>query len=83
MQYLWDDKFKYLLNICEIVVPGLEFSNWQVIPIDPFYQPTTKEELEENGDLAPLENLAKSYMNSVRRRKGLATETKRVEHAEK
>jgi len=65
------------------IVPALEFSHWQVIPIDPFYQPTTQEELEMNGDLAPLENLAKAYMNSVRRRKGLATETKRVEHAEK
>ena len=65
------------------VVPALEFSHWQVIPIDPFYVPTTQEEIEENGDLAPLENLAKDYMNSVKRRKGLPTDTKLVQHAEK
>lgn len=54
-----------------------------MIPSDPFWAPSTEEELAHFGDKADSESIAKSYMNTVRRRKGLAVEEKLVEHAEK
>lgn len=50
---------------------------------DPFWVPTTEEELEELGEKADRENLARKYMDVVRKRKGLFVEKKIVEHAEK
>ena len=55
----------------------------QVIDIDPFWVPTTDEELELYGDKGDSVNRAQIYMNSVRRRKGLAVSEKVVEFAEK
>jgi len=43
----------------------------------------TEEEIEEWGDNYELENLAKKYVNLVRERKGLKTEQKLVQNAEK
>ena len=45
--------------------------------------PTTEEELEDLGDKADRANVAKVYMDKVRKRKGLFVETKVVEAAEK
>lgn len=56
---------------------------WQAIDIDPFWVPTTGEELELYGDKGDFVNRAQIYMNSVRRRKGLAVSEKVVEFAEK
>ncbi|ORX86638.1 P-loop containing nucleoside triphosphate hydrolase protein [Basidiobolus meristosporus CBS 931.73] len=42
-----------------------------------------KQELEDLGEKADKENLAKKYMDGVRKRKGLFVERKIVEHAEK
>ena len=56
---------------------------FQVIPSDPFWVPSTEEELLHYGEKADTESLARQYMNSVRKRKGLAVEEKIVEHAEK
>ncbi|KAI9565149.1 hypothetical protein GHT06_008924 [Daphnia sinensis] len=61
----------------------LTFSHWEVIDIDPFWVPTTDEELELYGDKGDSINRAHVYMNSVRRRKGLAVSEKVVEFAEK
>ncbi|RUS22926.1 hypothetical protein BC937DRAFT_94923 [Endogone sp. FLAS-F59071] len=36
---------------------------------DPFWVPTTEEELEDLGEKADRENLAKRYMENVRKRK--------------
>ena len=51
--------------------------------MDPFWVPTTEEELEDLGEKADRENLAKAYMDSVRERKGLFVDRKIVEFAEK
>lgn len=63
--------------------PQLFFSHWEVIPSDPFWVPSTEEELLHYGEKADNESLARVYMNSVRKRKGLAVDEKIVEHAEK
>ena len=55
----------------------------QVVTSDPFWVPTTEEEIQHFGEKADFENQAAKYMNSVRRRKGLFVEEKTVEHAEK
>ncbi len=55
----------------------------KVVPSDPFWEPSTEEELLHFGDKADYENQARKYMNGVRRRKGLYIEKKTVEHAEK
>lgn len=38
---------------------------------DPFWVPFTEDELEDLGELADRENVAKRYMDKVRVRKGL------------
>ena len=63
--------------------PQLVFSHWETIPIDPFWIPSTEEELTHFGDKADSENMAQKYMNQVRKRKGLHIKEKIVEHAEK
>ncbi|XP_038044225.1 elongation factor-like GTPase 1 isoform X2 [Patiria miniata] len=63
--------------------PQLFFSHWQVVPSDPFWEPSTEEELLHFGDKAENENQALKYMNGIRRRKGLYIDKKTVEHAEK
>lgn len=51
---------------------------------DPFWVPFTEEDLEDLGETADRENVAKRYMDSVRKRKGLyVTGRKLVERAEK
>jgi ribosome assembly protein 1 len=39
--------------------------------VDPFWVPRTEEELEDLGVVGERENVAKRYVDSVRRRKGL------------
>jgi ribosome assembly protein 1 len=50
---------------------------------DPFWVPTTEEELEDLGEKADKENIAKGYMDKVRVRKGMFVNRKIVEMAEK
>ncbi|KAJ3069098.1 Cytoplasmic GTPase/eEF2-like protein (ribosomal biogenesis) [Podochytrium sp. JEL0797] len=64
-------------------IPQLIFSGFEVLDIDPFWVPTTQEELEDLGDKADRENVAKKYVDGVRKRKGLFVEKKIVEFAEK
>ena len=45
--------------------------------------PTTEEELKELGEVADRENVARRYMNSIRKRKGLFVDEKVVQSAEK
>ncbi|GAA6060289.1 hypothetical protein JCM10212_002930 [Sporobolomyces blumeae] len=63
--------------------PQLVFKGYVTLDQDPFWVPTTEEELEDLGEKADRENIAKKYMDAVRRRKGMTVERKVVMHAEK
>jgi len=54
-----------------------------VIDVDPFWVPTTEEEYMHFGEKADSENIARKYVNSVRKRKGLKVDEQIVEFAEK
>lgn len=49
--------------------PQLVFHGYETLDQDPFWVPTTEEELEDLGEKADRENIAKKYMDSVRTRK--------------
>lgn len=62
----------------------LVFSHWSVIESDPFFKPTTQEEIEEwgeNVDTLPPP-LSKRIITDVRKRKGLIVKEKIVERAD-
>jgi ribosome assembly protein 1 len=63
--------------------PQLVFEGFEMLDEDPFWVPTTEEELEDLGEKADKENVAKRYVDAVRKRKGLAVARKVVESAEK
>jgi ribosome assembly protein 1 len=54
-----------------------------MLDLDPFWVPTTEEELEDLGEKSDRANVAKVYMDGVRGRKGLFVDRKIVEFAEK
>lgn len=65
-------------------VPQLEFSHFEVLDEDPYWEPTTEEELEfygTKGDQAT--NRARRYVDDERKRKGLPLLKKLVEEPEK
>lgn len=55
--------------------PMLRFTGFERLPedvdVDPFWVPRTEEELEDLGVVGERENVAKRYVDTVRRRKGL------------
>ncbi|TFK40717.1 P-loop containing nucleoside triphosphate hydrolase protein [Crucibulum laeve] len=63
--------------------PQLIFSGYELLDQDPFWVPTTEEELEDLGEKADRLNIAKGYMDGVRERKGMFVDRKIVEFAEK
>ena len=65
--------------------PQLQFSHWQCMEEDPFWRPTTLEELEDHGDRIGEKdhNMARLCIDKVRKRKGLPVEEKIVVNAEK
>ncbi|KAH8148353.1 uncharacterized protein LAJ45_07454 [Morchella importuna] len=64
--------------------PQLIFSGYEMlVDEDPFWIPFTEDELEDLGELADKENVAKKYMDRVRERKGLFVKRKVVVGAEK
>ncbi|CAN6636382.1 ribosome assembly protein 1 [Trichomonascus vanleenenianus] len=63
--------------------PQLVFSGFELLDQDPYWVPTTEEELEELGETADRENIALAYVNAVRRRKGMAIDQKLVEFGER
>ncbi|KAJ7645539.1 P-loop containing nucleoside triphosphate hydrolase protein [Mycena polygramma] len=63
--------------------PQLIFSGYELLDQDPYWVPTTEEELEDLGEKADRSNIAKGYMDAVRERKGLFVDRKIVEFAEK
>ncbi|KAG4431426.1 hypothetical protein IFR05_013095 [Cadophora sp. M221] len=64
--------------------PQLIFQGYEILDEDPFWVPFTEDDLEDLGELADKENVAKRYMDSVRKRKGLVVSGKKlVKDAEK
>ena len=61
----------------------LMYALLQVIPYDPFWVPSTEEELLHFGEKADSDNVARKYINAVRKRKGLHVDEKIVEYGEK
>lgn len=49
----------------------MRFAGFEMLDEDPFWVPWTEDELEDLGELADKENVAKRYVDGVRRRKGL------------
>jgi ribosome assembly protein 1 len=60
-----------------------QICRYELLDQDPFWVPTTEEELEDLGEKADRSNVAKGYMDGVRERKGLFVDKKIVEFAEK
>ncbi|GAW24277.1 hypothetical protein ANO14919_138600 [Xylariales sp. No.14919] len=54
--------------------PQLIFAGFEILDEDPFWVPFTEDDLEDLGELADKENVAKRYMDGVRRKKGLLVE---------
>jgi hypothetical protein len=73
--------FDHLLPRYNIFDDG--FIRYEILDEDPFWVPTTEEELEDLGDKADRANVAKGYMDAVRKRKGMFVEQKVVDSAEK
>lgn len=63
--------------------PQLIFAGFEALDEDPFWVPATEEELEDLGELADRENVAKRYMDAVRTRKGLVVQGRKLVDAEK
>ena len=64
--------------------PQLIFAGFEALDQDPFWVPATEEELEDLGELADKQNIAKRYVDAVRSRKGLVVKDKKlVKDAEK
>ncbi|KAL5363361.1 P-loop containing nucleoside triphosphate hydrolase protein [Aspergillus floccosus] len=63
--------------------PQLIFAGFSALDEDPFWVPATEEELEDLGELADRENVAKRYMDAVRTRKGLVVQGRKLIDAEK
>ncbi|KAL9000321.1 MAG: hypothetical protein Q9169_001038 [Polycauliona sp. 2 TL-2023] len=64
--------------------PQLVFQGFEMLDEDPFWVPFTVDELEDLGELADKENVAKRYMDKVRVRKGLPVKGRKlVRDAEK
>lgn len=49
--------------------PQLIFAGYEILDQDPFWVPQTEEELEDFGEIAERENIAKKYVNGIRTRK--------------
>ncbi|KAF2825923.1 P-loop containing nucleoside triphosphate hydrolase protein [Ophiobolus disseminans] len=59
--------------------PQLRFTGFEMLDEDPFWVPFTEDQLEDLGELADRENVAKRYVDRVRRRKGLLVKERKVE----
>ncbi|KAK0722537.1 P-loop containing nucleoside triphosphate hydrolase protein [Lasiosphaeria miniovina] len=58
--------------------PQLIFTGFEILDEDPFWVPFTEDDLEDLGEFGDRENVAKRYMDGVRRRKGLLVEGRNV-----
>ncbi|TVY68767.1 Ribosome assembly protein [Lachnellula suecica] len=51
--------------------PQLKYEGFEILDEDPFWVPRTEEEMEDLGEFGDKENVAKRYVDGVRKRKGL------------
>ncbi|KAM0264879.1 hypothetical protein ACHAQJ_000395 [Trichoderma viride] len=58
--------------------PQLIFAGFEILDEDPFWVPFTEDDLEDLGELADKENVAKRYMDGVRKKKGLLVEGRTI-----
>ncbi|KAK0388467.1 hypothetical protein NLU13_4711 [Sarocladium strictum] len=58
--------------------PQLIFAGFEILDEDPFWVPFTEDDLEDLGEFGDKENVAKRYMDGVRRKKGLLVEGRHV-----
>ena len=58
--------------------PQLIFAGFEILDEDPFWVPFTEDDLEDLGEFGDKENVAKRYMDKVRRKKGLLVEGRNV-----
>lgn len=58
--------------------PQLLFAGFEILDEDPFWVPFTEDDLEDLGEFGDKENVAKRYMDGVRRKKGLLVEGRNV-----
>lgn len=63
--------------------PQLHFCGFELLDMDPFWVPTTEDELEDLGEKSDRDNLAKKIVDSIRKRKGFFVDEKVIEYAEK
>jgi ribosome assembly protein 1 len=64
--------------------PQLRFQGFERLDQDPFWVPSTEEELEDLGVDGDRENVSKRYVDGVRGRKGLRVEGRKlIAHGEK
>ncbi|KAF9070505.1 hypothetical protein BDP27DRAFT_1402013 [Rhodocollybia butyracea] len=56
----------------------LVFSGYDLLPLSPFWIPSTVEELEDLGTTSDRANVAKIYMDNVRERKGMWVDRKLI-----
>lgn len=61
-----DFQFSYSYQHSKSIIMLYRF---ELLDQDPFWVPTTEEELEDLGEKADRENIALKYMESVRKRK--------------
>lgn len=66
-----------------IADPQMHFCGFEPLDMDPFWIPTTEDELEDLGEKSDRDNQAKKIVDLIRKRKGLPVDQKVVEHAEK
>lgn len=67
-----------------VAIPQLVFSGFETLPEDPYWVPTTEEEIEDYGTHGDgVENLAMKHLIKVREKKGLFIERRVVQYAEK
>lgn len=72
-----------LIFILLLFSHSYSYVSYELLDLDPFWVPTTVEELEDLGEKADRSNIAKGYMDAVRDRKGMFVDRKIVEFAEK
>ncbi|CAD8157110.1 unnamed protein product [Paramecium pentaurelia] len=61
----------------------LDFDGWSIIQEDPFYQPYTDDDIEENGIQKVERNIARDLIMATRKRKGMNFEEKIIVAADK
>lgn len=69
----------------EVTAPEMVFSHWERLDIDPFWIPTSLEEIEDFGELQDagdmstgIDNTALKYIRQVRQQKGLVADSSRT-----